>query len=185
MTRPRPLTMLRGRFRAPKGVTQWWAKTPLRSESGSELLEFGICSTLFFTLVFGFLEICMALFMANSVAEASRQAARWASVRGTTSGVTVSGTTSCINPNMTVCPAQSGDIQTFAQSQPGMSSSSSVTTVTVNWCNADGSSCSSSQSNATPGHVVKVKVSYKFAKLPFVSNTAITLSSTAEKIIWQ
>jgi hypothetical protein len=127
----------------------------------------------------------MALFMANSCAEAARQTARWASVRGTASSVTSNGTTSCVNPNITTCPAQTSDIQSFARSQPGMSTSATITPVTVNWCSADGTSCGTSQSNATPGHIVKVKVTYTFASLPFFSSASFSVSSTAEKVIWQ
>ena len=123
----------------------------------------------------------MVLFMANSVAEASRQAARWASVRGTTSSSTSNGVTKCSNPNITTCPAQTSDIQTYTQKLTGMSAA----TVSVNWCKPDGVTCSTSQSSATPGNIVKVKVTYKFTSVPFVSKAAITLNSTAEKIIWQ
>lgn len=156
-----------------------------RDESGAELVEFAVAATVYFTILFGFLELCMVLFMMNSVSEAARQAARWASVRGTTSSVTSNGTTSCANPNITTCPALATDIQSFAEKQPGMTTNSSIITVTVNWCSADGTGCSTSQSNATPGHVVKVKVSYRFASVPYFSSAALTMSSTAEKVIWQ
>lgn len=175
---------LSGAFAAARLLTAWCSKNGRRGESGSEVLEFALCANVFFAFVFGFMELCVVLFMMNSVAETARQAARWASVRGTNSSVTVNGTTSCGNPNITKCPAQASDIQTYADGLPGMSSAN--TTVTVNWCNSDGTSgCSTSESNAKPGNIVKVKVSYKFASVPFVSKTAITFSSTAEKVVWQ
>ena len=147
------------------------------------MVEFAICSTVFFAFIFGFMELCVVLFMMNSVAEASRSAARWASVRGVASSVTTNGITSCANPNITTCPAQTSDIQNFAETLPGMSSAN--TTVTVNWCNDVGAACSTSESSATQGNIVKVQVSYNFAYIPFVSKAAITLQSTAEKVIWQ
>lgn len=175
------------RFVSPVGrrraelLSRWWKKSPFNNDSGAELVEFALCASVFITLLVGFMELCMVLFMMNSVAEASRQAARWASVRGTTSSVTNNGVTKCGNPNITTCPAQATDIQTYAQTLTGMSAS----TVTVNWCKSDGVTCSTSESNATPGNIVKVKVTYKFTSVPFVTKAALTLNSTAEKVIWQ
>jgi Flp pilus assembly protein TadG len=174
----RPRTFGPGQF-----LAGWWRKSRCRDESGAEMFEFAICAMVFFTFLFGFMELCMALFMMNSVADASRQAARWASVRGATSSVTANGVTSCANPNITTCPAQVSDIQNYAEGFPGMSSTN--TTVTVNWCNDAGAACSTSEANATKGNIVKVQVSYKFASIPFISKAAINLQSTAEKVIWQ
>ena len=54
------------------------------------------------------------------------------------------------------------------------------------WCNLDGkTTCVQSQSNALPGNLVKIKVSYSFATLPLVSSGALTVSSTSEMVIWQ
>ena len=175
-------TKLSGASGASRFLAAWWSKNGRRGETGSEVLEFALCANVFFAFLFGFMELCVVLFMMNSVAESARQAARWASVRGTTSSVTSNGTTSCGNPNISTCPAQGTDIQTFAKGLPGMSTA----TVTVNWCNSDGTTgCTTSQSNAKPGNIVKVKVSYNFASVPFVSTAAIKFSSTAEKVIWQ
>jgi Flp pilus assembly protein TadG len=169
---------------AGRSLAGWWRKHGQRGESGSEILEFALCANLFFAFCFGFLQLCVALFSLHCVGEASRQAARWASVRGTSSSSTSNGVTSCVNPNISTCPAAASDITTFAQSQQGLASGN--TSVTVNWCNADGTSgCTTSESNAQPGHIVKVTVTYTFAKIPYLSSAAITLTSTAEKVIWQ
>lgn len=169
---------------AAKPLAEWWKKHGLSNESGSEIIEFAITANVFFFFCLGFMELCMVLFSMNSVSEASRQAARWASVRGTSSFTTSSGTSSCVNPNITTCPAQATDITTYVKTLPGMTAAN--TTVTVNWCNADGvTGCSTSESNAAPGNVVKVTVTYKYAVIPFVSSTALNLNSTAEKVIWE
>lgn len=174
---------LRG-FPAGLFLSGWWKKLSWRKEDGSEIIEFALSAGVFLAFVIGFMELCMVLFMVNSVAEASRQGARWASVRGTTSSVTTNGTTFCANPNISGCPAQVSGIQTYVDTLPGMSAAN--TTVTVDWCNADGvTSCSTSESNAAPGNIVKVKVTYKFASVPYVTKSAINLTSTAEKVIWQ
>jgi Flp pilus assembly protein TadG len=184
VTKRTPFTKCLNVFGPGKKLAGLWKKHGRRGECGSELLEFAICANVFFLFCFGFLELCVALFSLHSVSEASRQSARWASVRGTASSVTSNGTTSCGNPNISTCPATATDIQTFAQSQPGMASSN--TQVTVNWCNGDGTTgCTTSETNAIPGHIVKVTVTYTFARIPYVSSGAITLSNTAEKVIWQ
>jgi Flp pilus assembly protein TadG len=160
-----------------------WRKH-LRNETGAEIIEFYLCTTLYLVFCFGFLELCVVLFTVHCIGDASRQSARWASVRGTASSTTSGSTTSCVNPNISTCPAAATDIQTYAQKMPGMSSRN--TTVTVNWCGSDGvSNCSTSASNALPGNIVKVTVTYRFAQVPFFSKAAITLNSTAEKVIWQ
>lgn len=151
-------------------------------EEGAELVEFALACSVLFLFIFGLMELCIVFFMYNTVAEAARETTRWASVRGTSSSVTSNGVTSCANPNITGCPASTGAIQTYAQSfigGPGM-------TVQSWWCNSDGTTnCVTTQSNAAPGNIVKVKISYTFANVPFVSKSALTVSSTSEMVIWQ
>lgn len=153
-----------------------------RSEEGAELVEFALASSVLFIFIFGLMQLCIVFFMYNTTAEVARETSRWASVRGTTSSVTSNGVTSCANPNISGCPASTSSIQSFAQSfvgGPGL-------TVQSWWCNSDGqTNCVTSQSNALPGNIVKVKVSYSFATVPFVSRSALTVSSTSEVVIWQ
>jgi Flp pilus assembly protein TadG len=154
----------------------------LRSDEGAELVEFAISVSVLFLFIFGLMELCIVFFMYNNCAEAARETTRWASVRGASSSVTNAGITSCANPNITECPATIAQIQSYAQSfvgGPGM-------TVTASWCNSDGqTNCVQTQSNALPGNVVKVKVSYAFASVPFVSKSSLTVASTSEMVIWQ
>ena len=158
------------------------SKIGLRSEEGAELVEFALASTVFFAFVFGFMELCTVLFMYTSVAEAAREASRWASVRGASSSVTSGGVTSCANPYITQCPATATQVQNYAKNfvgGPGM-------TVNVWWCNSDGqTNCTTSNSNALKGNIVKVKVFYNFASVPFVARTGLTVGSTSEMVIWQ
>jgi Flp pilus assembly protein TadG len=156
----------------------------LSDEVGQELVEFAFGASVVFLLIFGIMELSIVLFTYNSVAEAAREACRWACVRGINSSITSNGATTCANPNMTICPAQISDIQNYAERMPGMSSPNA--TVSVSWCNSDGvTNCVTSESNAKPGNMVKVTVSYTFASVPFVSKQALTLSSTSEEVIWQ
>ncbi len=151
-------------------------------EEGAEVVEFALASSVFFLFVFGFMELCMLLFMYNTVAEAARETSRWASVRGASSSVTSGGVTSCSNPYITQCPATVTQIQNYAKSFIG----GSGMTVVPSWCNSDGqTNCVQSQSNAIKGNIVKVKVTYTFANIPFVSKNALSVSSTSEMVIWQ
>jgi Flp pilus assembly protein TadG len=141
-------------------------------ERGVETLEFALASTVFFLFLFGVIELCFVLFMYNTAAEAARETTRWASVRGA----------SCANPNISSCPATLDQVQSFGQTIPG----ASKMTVQAWWCNQDGqTNCVQNPANALMGNVVKVKVSYTFAKVPFVSQSAMSVSSTSSSVIWQ
>jgi Flp pilus assembly protein TadG len=179
--------------RLAHGVGLWLSKTRasalsrqlrfLRAEDGAELVEFALSSLVLYILTFGFMQLCLVFFMFNTTAEVARETSRWASVRGTASSVTVNGVTSCANPNITECPATITQIQNFAMSSLAGSGGMNVQ---VWWCNADGqTNCVQTQGNATPGHVVKVNVSYTFANVPFVRNAPLAVSSTSEMVIWQ
>ena len=168
--------------RAASTIARRCKKSGWRQDCGSEILEFALCANLYLLFCVGFLELCLALFSLHCVGETSRQAARWASVRGTASSVTSGGATSCVNPNISTCPAAASDVTTYARSQPSMKGAN----VTVNWCNSDGATgCTTDASNALPGNIVKVTVTYTFAKIPFIRSGGLTLTSTAEKVIWQ
>jgi Flp pilus assembly protein TadG len=151
--------------------------TRLRGEEGAALVEFAFSVSVLFLVVFGFLWLCVVLFMYNTAAEAAREATRWASVRGTTSGT--SGT--CNNPNITECPATNPQIVSYAQSLVGASGM----TVQAWWCDSTGANCVTAQSSATPGNIVKVQVTYSLASIPLITNTAYGVSSTSEMVIWQ
>jgi Flp pilus assembly protein TadG len=173
----RRFVLFAGRVRAR--ISSAYLRDGLQTEEGAELVEFALASTVLFLFVFGLMELCIVFFMYNTVAEAARETSRWASVRGTGSYVT-SGV--CTNPNITGCPATTTAIQSFAQSFIGGPSM----TVQTSWCNSDGvTNCSTSQSNALPGNIVKIKVSYTFGSVPFISKSALTVSSTSEMVIWQ
>lgn len=141
-------------------------------EQGAELVEFAFASGIFFIFIFGFIELCVVLFMYNTAAEAARETTRWASVRGTT----------CSNPNISSCPATLAQVQAYGATLPG----ASTMNVQVWWCQPDGQTgCVQDASHAAQGNVVKVKVSYAFATIPYVSKSALTVASTSESVMWQ
>ncbi len=171
-------TRFSGIVRAPGAFTALARrmKAGVRDEDGQEVVEFAIVSILLCLFIFGVMEMCLVFFFQDSVAEAAREASRWASVRGVnsaTAGV-------CNNPNITTCPATAAEIQSYAQGLTGLSGAS----VSVSWCTPTGT-CSTSESNATPGNIVEVTVSDQFASIPLVPQLALNLSSTSEMVIWE
>jgi Flp pilus assembly protein TadG len=137
-------------------------------EHGANLVEFAVASAILFSLLFGILQMCLALCTYNYISEAAREGARWAMVRGSTS---------CTNtPSLTSCNASSTAIQTYVQGlgYPGITSGS--VTVTPTWPNGGNS----------PGNTVKVQVQYPFTlSIPFVSLTTINMASTSVMVISQ
>lgn len=61
-------------------------KNRLSGERGATLVEFAIATTVFFLLVFGGIQFARAIWQSNIAANAAKSAARWAAVRGTSSG---------------------------------------------------------------------------------------------------
>jgi Flp pilus assembly protein TadG len=153
-------------------------------EEGSSLVEFAIASLVLFALLFGVIQFAYAFYTYEYVAEASREAARYAIVRGSNS---------CINtPNLANCNASGAQIQTFVQGLgfPGLNSSN--LTVTTTWCAGNASSgsmtwasCSAGTANS-PGNAVNVNVTYAFPLgIPFWKNQTVNLSSTAQMAVAQ
>lgn len=71
-------------------MNQWLSPTRnyLRKQDGSSLVEFALVAPVFFVVVFAIVELGLAAWQKNSVASDVREAARYAAVRGTTSGRT-------------------------------------------------------------------------------------------------
>lgn len=153
------------------------------SEDGSSLVELAMISSILFALLFGLIQIGYAFYAYNYVCDAAREAARYASVRGSTS---------CTNtPNLSNCNATSAQVQTYVQNlgYPGFSSGN--LTVTTTWCSqsssqpATWSSCSAG-SPKTPGNAVNVVVTYTLPfSIPYWKSTTINTSSTAQMVIAQ
>lgn len=104
----------------------------LRDERGSELIEFGLVSMLFFMLLFGIMEFSRAIWVYDSVAHAAKEGARYAIVRGAESGRT----------------AAAEDVETYVRSRAtGMTG----LTVATTW-----------EPDKQPGSVVQVRVESPF-----------------------
>jgi Flp pilus assembly protein TadG len=148
----------------------------LRGEEGAETVEFALSASLLFFFIFGVIEWGLVFFMTNTANEAARDAARWASVRGTDCVTAYFTDGSCTNGTGTTAALITSHVQSVLPGTANM-------TATVNWCDTTGA-CSTSTSQQQ-GNTVKVKVSFVFAQVPFISlNKSLTVSGTSESVIW-
>jgi Flp pilus assembly protein TadG len=126
-------------------------------ERGASTIEFAFASLLFFLVTFGTIEFGWAVYNYNALAMAVRDGARWASVRGTTSGH----------------PATDADIQNRVVSESLIPLSTSNVTV------------SPAASSRKPGASVTVAIAWTYAGLvpnlmPF---TTIAMHSQTSMVI--
>jgi Flp pilus assembly protein TadG len=130
----------------------------LRNRRGSTLIESTLALWTFCILVGGIMEIGFAGLVANTMEFSAQRAARYASVRGSSSGH----------------PAAASDIQTVAQQYATPLISGNLG-VTVTWT-----------PNNNPGSTVQVKTSYSIVPtiLP-LSGGRMTFQATAQQIILQ
>lgn len=155
----------------------------LHREEGASLIEFAFSLGIFLAATIGILILCMALFSYEYVDFASREAVRWAAVRGS----------QCIN--MPTCGANQAAITTYVQGLNYPIINPNNLTVTATWLQATFNqnntpptttwAACASQCNA-PGNEVRVTISYPFSfGIPFVGNFAPTVSSTSQMVISQ
>lgn len=148
----------------------------LSSEEGATLVEAAVGLVIILALFIGLLEICLALYASHFVADAAREASRYAIVRGSMSCST--------SPNLSNCDATSDEIQTWVRGlgYPGINPEQ--LTVTTSWPST-GSDCYPSTSPCNnPGNLVKVDVTYAFPlDIPFWKKATINLSSASEMVI--
>jgi Flp pilus assembly protein TadG len=154
-------------------------------ETGSELVEFALSSTLLLMAIFGVIGCSLALYANHFIAYAAREGARYAMVRGSSwSG------TACSTPSAFDCMAESADLTTFVDSitPAGLSTSNLKVTPTWTGLTASGLTCNSlvPPTNNYPGCMVQVQVTYSYNfNLPFLPISILKLNSTSAVTIAQ
>jgi Flp pilus assembly protein TadG len=144
-------------------------------ERGSSSVEFALTAALLFSVVFGVIAISLALYSYNVVAEAAREATRYAIVRG-----------SACN-SFADCKVTSAQLQTYVKGLafPGINASNLTAAATWSAYPAGGN-CAPSASCNNPGNQVKVTVSYQFPlAIPFATSRTLSMSSTGTMVISQ
>ena len=127
-----------------------------RSQRGSTLVESALCLSAFLLIMFGVMEFSMAVYAYNSVADAARDGARWASVRGAAS----------------TAPATSTQISDFVKSRSVALNRNNMI-VTSTWV-----------PDNLPGSAVQVRVQYTTPTLVnFALTHPLTVGSTSRLII--
>lgn len=155
----------------------------LRGDEGATIAETALALTIFLAMLIGVFQMMLALYTFHFVADAAREASRYAIVRGSDS---------CTNtPALSNCNATSDEIQSYIRSlnYPGVTSSK--INITATWLSANvgypktWSACAGTGCNA-PGNQVKIVASYAFPlSVPFVPKTTFNLSSTSQMVISQ
>jgi Flp pilus assembly protein TadG len=144
-------------------------------ERGAVIIETALSMVVLLTVIFGVLEVSLAVYNYHFLSYAAREGTRYAIVRGS----------SC-NSFAAACPnATAADVSTYVKGL-GFPGIYGTITVTTTWPTT-GSACTP---NATPcdnpGNLVKVVVSdlLPFAP-PFVPAQTVTMTSTSEMVISQ
>jgi Flp pilus assembly protein TadG len=130
----------------------------IRHQRGSGLVEIALVTIPFFTLVLGIITAGYLVFLYNSTAYMAQQGARWASVRGSSSG----------------SPATAATIATYVDGQAAGFATGSLT-VNTTW-----------SPNNNPGSTVTVQVGYSAPTLftlafPRSLNISSSSSTTISK----
>ena len=155
-------------------------KSLARDEEASELLEFALASSIFFTLIFSIIEFCLVSYSAGFVAYAAQQGTRYAMVRGS------DWTSSCASVSSYGCKVTTPtNVQNYILNlpHPGMNLTASNINVTWPGTTATGATAGCASNPYGQGCQVKVIVSYTFVlRIPFFT-TSIPLTSTSIETI--
>jgi Flp pilus assembly protein TadG len=159
----------------------------LRDE-GASLVEIAVSVSLLCLMLFGFIEVSLALYNYHFVADAAREATRFAMVRGGNCPGNVNAAYCSPTSNATT-GADNADIQAYVQGL-GFPFAHALTTSTT-WYAASTtlpatwSSCGATKCNA-PGNMVQVSVTNNFSfGVPFWQRGLMTISSTSSMVIAQ
>ena len=169
------------------------ANRGLAGEDGQTMVEMALTCSILFAMIFGIVEISLALYTYNFVSEAAREATRYAVIRGSNSCVISPTFPDCnLNPVTTGNPAvtytTTSPLQTYLRGRQFPYSSG--LTVTAAWFSPSGApsntwttACTISTCNAV-GNAVQVTVTYAFpVGIPYVGAYTISVHSTSQMVI--
>jgi Flp pilus assembly protein TadG len=132
----------------------------MRWLAGATMVEFGLVAVAFFLLIFGIIQMALAVFAYNTVCSADREAVRYAMVHGPSSAN----------------PATNSQIQQVAiNAAPSLQLSTS--NITVSW---------PSDANLPSIKDAQVKISYNYRfQIPFMSPVTLKLTATSQMLVSQ
>ena len=168
-------------------------------QRGSSLVEYAIVVIFFLTMVFAINGFGHALFVYHHIDHVTKEATRYASVRGSTCATDNATGGSCKASNSAsgiAGPTTPADVTAYIASITPPSIDSSQFTVTVCGVNSPGTVCADSTAPAClsantlfkainyPGCITSVQVQYTYKFIfPLVSSIPINMSSTSEMTI--
>lgn len=161
-------------------------------EEGSSLVEMALSCLILIPVLFGMLQLSFALYCYHYAAAASREATRFAIVRG--SGCTENLSAAYCSPtDAGTNGATANDIQQYVKNLGYPYSASAITS--VQWCVNGGTygttpstwtSCSTTQTNNAPGNQVQVKVTYSYPLvIPYLKSRTLNVGSVSSMTIVQ
>lgn len=173
----------------------------MRRDEGASIIEMTLSLGVLLTVLLGLIQVCFALYTANAIDLAAREASRWSAVRGSNSCKVLSTFPYCnysptgYGASGTYSAGTSNDpVEIFVQGlgYPGLGSVTASATWWTATQDANGAtqwttSCSGaldaySQPCNSPGHLVKVSVSYSLP-INIVFHNTISMNSTSAMVI--
>lgn len=146
-----------------------------RGEQGASAVEMAFSLLILLALLFGLMEMCLALYSYHFISDAAREGTRYAIVHGST--CLVSGVS---------CTVTAAQIQTYVKDlgYPGINPANMTVTTTYS-AFPGGGTCVALGCNG-PGDMATVRVNYNFSLfIPFVSRNVLAMSSTSSMVISQ
>ena len=138
----------------------------LADQSGQSLVEFAISFSILITLVFAFIEVCLAFYTYGMISETARESTRYAALHGST----------CTTAASASCTASASTVNTYAAQLGYPNLAGGAMTVSTTF--PDG--------NQAPGSHVTVTVNYVFPiTLAFVPRNAISMATASTMTILQ
>lgn len=153
------------------------ACSKIQQEEGATLVEMAVALTVLIAVLFGIIEMCLALYTYHYISDAAREGTRYAIVRGANCSA------------LTNCNATATQIGNYVKNlgYPGINTANM--TVNTTWWTPSStqpttwSSCTSGTCNS-PGYAVQVSVTYAFPlSIPYWKATTLTVSSTSQMVI--
>jgi Flp pilus assembly protein TadG len=152
------------------------ARSRFAPEQGASMVEMAFSLLILLAIMFGLIEISLALYSYHFISDAAREGSRYAIVHGS----------ACLNAGAS-CTVSTDQIQTYVEDLgfPGINPSAmSVTTTYAPY--PAGGTCNPSAACNNPGNLATVTVMYNFPlSIPFVSSSVIAMSSTSSMVISQ
>jgi Flp pilus assembly protein TadG len=162
----------------------------LAGDEGSALVEAALSCSILLPILFGIIQMSLALYCHSFAADAAREGSRWAMVRGANCTGNISSAY-CSPTSSNTDGADGTDISTYVKGL-GYPMSGKVT-VSTQWCTNGGSTpatwttCSTTKTgNNSVGNLVQVTVTYPYPLvIPFVPTNTININSTSSMAIVQ